>query len=160
MLYERLKRHESMYGPHFTESCALKAVSRMDNEDGTHGAHWSIDDAVKLATQYGIKLDTSKFNEYDWFVALNMVYSDFYKAVVNMTSTDHTKYFVELTKAWLGDKDVEAGKMWHYFKYVMCDMEDEEEEYYEDYDDDEYEDSYRTTFRRHRPEMRRIRSRY
>jgi hypothetical protein len=89
-----------------------------------------------------------------------MVYSDFYKAVVNMTSTDHTKYFVELTKAWLGDKDVEAGKMWHYFKYVMCDMEDEEEEYYEDYDDDEYEDSYRTTFRRHRPEMRRIRSRY
>jgi hypothetical protein len=32
---ERLKieRHEAMYGPHFNEECALKAVSKMENED-------------------------------------------------------------------------------------------------------------------------------
>lgn len=31
---ERLKieRHEAMYGPHFNEECALKAVSKMENE--------------------------------------------------------------------------------------------------------------------------------
>ena len=34
---ERLKieRHEAMYGPHFNEECALKAVSKMENEDGS-----------------------------------------------------------------------------------------------------------------------------
>lgn len=36
---ERLKieRHEAMYGPHFNEECALKAVSKMENEDGSRG---------------------------------------------------------------------------------------------------------------------------
>ena len=31
---ERLKieRHEAMYGPHFNEECALKAVSKMENK--------------------------------------------------------------------------------------------------------------------------------
>lgn len=31
---ERLKieRHEAMYGPHFNEECALKAVSKMEND--------------------------------------------------------------------------------------------------------------------------------
>lgn len=31
---ERLKieRHEAMYGPHFNEECALKAVSKMELE--------------------------------------------------------------------------------------------------------------------------------
>lgn len=40
---ERLKieRHEAMYGPHFNEECALKAVSKMENEDGSRGEHWS-----------------------------------------------------------------------------------------------------------------------
>lgn len=41
---ERLKieRHEAMYGPHFNEECALKAVSKMENEDGSRGEHWSL----------------------------------------------------------------------------------------------------------------------
>lgn len=39
---ERLKieRHEAMYGPHFNEECALKAVSKMENEDGSRGEQW------------------------------------------------------------------------------------------------------------------------
>lgn len=39
----KLERHERMYGPHFTEECALKAVSKMHNSDGTKGAHWDIE---------------------------------------------------------------------------------------------------------------------
>lgn len=33
---ERLKieRHEAMYGPHFNEECALKAVSKYDKRTG------------------------------------------------------------------------------------------------------------------------------
>lgn len=47
---ERLKieRHEAMYGPHFNEECALKAVSKMENEDGSRGEHWSLEETTYL----------------------------------------------------------------------------------------------------------------
>lgn len=47
---ERLKieRHEAMYGPHFNEECALKAVSKMENEDGSRGEHWSLEETKKM----------------------------------------------------------------------------------------------------------------
>lgn len=75
---ERLKieRHEAMYGPHFNEECALKAVSKMENEDGSRGEHWSLEETTSIANQYGINLKGEKYNKYDWYVALNMIRSD------------------------------------------------------------------------------------
>ena len=95
---ERLKieRHEAMYGPHFNEECALKAVSKMENEDGSRGEHWSLEETASIANQYGINLKGEKYNKYDWYVALNMIRSDYYRAVVTMTSSDHIKYFKEI----------------------------------------------------------------
>lgn len=130
----KLERHERMYGPHFTEECAMKAVKKMENEDGTRGPRWSVEEAERIAAQYGVNLKGEKFNKYDWFVALNMVRSDFYRAVINMTGSDNVKHFVELTKAWLNDKDIESGKMWFYFKFVMC---EEGREEYDEWDDEE-----------------------
>lgn len=54
---ERLKieRHEAMYGPHFNEECALKAVSKMENEDGSRGEHWSLEETTSIANQYGLQ---------------------------------------------------------------------------------------------------------
>jgi hypothetical protein len=42
----KLERHEYTYGPHFNESCAKEAVANMQNEDGTTGAHWSLDETT------------------------------------------------------------------------------------------------------------------
>ena len=129
----KLERYERINGPHFTEECAHKAVKKMENEDGSKGPRWSVEEAERVAQQYGVNIKGEKFNKYDWFVALNMIRSDFYRAVVNMTGSDNVKHFVELTKAWLNDKDIEEGKMWFYFRYVMCEEGREEE-------DDEWED--------------------
>lgn len=135
------KKHMYEHGPHFDEKVARKAVDHMKNEDGTQGEHWSIEQAYKLAEQYGIAIKNN-FNKYDWYVALNMIYSDFYKAVVTLTGSNNSKGFVELAKAWLMDKDVDEGKMWYYYSFVICDKlrecfeEDDEEEY--DEEDDEY----------------------
>ena len=129
---EKMRHHEKMHGPHFTEEFAHKAVKKMENEDGTKGPRWSVEEAERLAAQYGVNLHSEKFNKYDWFVALNMIRSDFYRAVVNMTGSDNVKHFVELTKAWLNDKDIEEGKMWFYFRYVMCEEGREEEDDYEE----------------------------
>ena len=141
----RIKAYEAKHGPHFNEEHARKAVSKMENEDGSRGQHWSLEETTSLANQYGVRLD-EEFNKYDWYVALNMVYSDYYKVIVNMTGSNSSKYFVELAKAWICDKDIDEGKMWYYYVYVMCDkLRDAEEEYfektyskYEDDDDEEY----------------------
>lgn len=81
----RVKAYEAEHGPHFNEEHARKAVSKMENEDGTRGPHWSVEETTALASQYGINLG-SRFNRYDWFVALNMVYSDYYKVIISMTN--------------------------------------------------------------------------
>lgn len=101
----RIKAYEAEHGPHFNDEHARKAVSKMENEDGTRGQHWSLEETTALANQYGIRLD-EKINKYDWYVALNMVYSDYYRVVVSMTGSNNTKYFVELAKAWMHDKDI------------------------------------------------------
>lgn len=140
----RTKAYEQEYGPHFNEEQARKAVNKMENEDGTRGPHWSIEETTSLANQFGVSLN-NKFNRYDWFVALNMIYSDYYKVLVNITNSNTPKHYVEFAKAWLNDKDIDEGKMWYYYIYVMCDkIREEEMECYEDkmkgdYDDDEDE---------------------
>lgn len=140
----RTKAYEQEYGPHFNEEQARKAVNKMENEDGTRGPHWSIEETTSLANQFGISLN-NRFNRYDWFVALNMIYSDYYKVLVNITNSNTPKHYVEFAKAWLNDKDIDEGKMWYYYIYVMCDkIREEEMECYEDkmkgdYDDDEDE---------------------
>lgn len=105
----RVKAYEKEHGPHFNEEYARKAVMKMENEDGTRGPHWSLEETTTLASQYGIALG-SKFNRYDWFVALNMVYSDYYRVIMNITGSNNTKHYVEFAKAWLNDKDIDEGK--------------------------------------------------
>lgn len=142
----RTKAYEAEHGPHFNEEHARKAVSKMENEDGSRGQHWSIEETTALANQHGIRLD-DKFNKYDWYVALNMVYSDYYKVIINIANSNSSKFFVELAKAWICDRDVDEGKMWYYYIYVMCDKirnaeEDLFERHYSKYEDDEEEEHY------------------
>lgn len=137
------------HGPHFNEEHARKAVMKMENEDGTRGPHWSIEETTTLASQYGISL-TGKYNRYDWYVALNMVYSDYYRVIMNITGSNNTKHYVEFAKAWLNDKDIDEGKMWYYYIYVMCDKirEAEMECYEEELEKHEGEEEPYGMFRR------------
>ena len=145
---KKFEKHERKYGPHFNEEYALMAVSYMKNEDGTKGAHWSIEQTTSVANQYGIDLSTDKYNKYDWFVTMNMFYSDYYKAILSISNSNSVKHYVDLSKAWLEDKDVDEGKMWYYYKYVICDK------FREEYDEDEEYDEY-DEFEYHQPRNRR-----
>lgn len=155
----KYKAYEQEYGPHFNQEEARKAVSKMQNEDGSRGPHWSIEETTSYANQYGVNLN-SRFNRYDWFVALNMIYSDYYKVIVNITNSNNTKHFVEFAKAWLNDKDIDEGKMWYYYIYVMCDkIREEEMECFEeksrDYEDEDFGRSRMGNYRSGRMSMYR-----
>lgn len=123
--------YEAINGPHFDEEHARYAVESMENEDGTKGPHWTVEETTSVANQMGINLKSEKHNKWDWYVAMNMIYSDYYKAVVAMTGSANTKHFAELAKAWLCDKDIDEGKMWHYYVYLMCDDDENDYKAYE-----------------------------
>lgn len=133
--------YEAINGPHFDEEHAKYAVEGMENEDGSKGPHWTVEETTSIANQMGINLKSEKHNKWDWYVAMNMIYSDFYKAVVAITGGASTKHFAELTKAWICDKDISEGKMWHYYVYIMCDDEDNDYKAYEHMSHDREYDS-------------------
>lgn len=101
--------HSAVYGCHFDDESAEFAVSEMVNEDGTKGAHWSLSETTSVANSNSIRFE--KFNEYDWYYALNMIYSDFCKTV-----GDNTSMYVMLAKDWIMDSDAPEGKAFKYWK--------------------------------------------
>lgn len=68
--------YEAINGPHFDEEHARYAVEGMENEDGTKGPHWTVEETTSVANQMGINLRSEKHNKWDWYVAMNMIYSD------------------------------------------------------------------------------------
>lgn len=102
--------HVMVNGSHFDRELAVFAVSEMVNEDGTKGPHWTIEETNSVATNSSVYFD--KFNEYDWFYVMNMIYSDFFKVV-----GDNLSMYIMLAKGWIMDADAPEGKA---FKYWMA----------------------------------------
>lgn len=115
VLYDELMNglYIMVYGEHFNAETAKKAVESMENEDGTTGAHWSLEDTTKVAQQNNINLPTAKYNEYDWYFVLNMIYSDFCKVF-----GQDINLYIKVALAWLEDKDAANGKAYKYYQSV------------------------------------------
>ena len=109
-MYEELE-HElyiTVYGHHFNEWELKKALEHMENEDGTVGGHWTLEETNSVARQHGIEF--VHMNQYDFNYVMNMMYSDFYGSVPNETSS-----YVKLAKKFLQDKDAPDGKALKYY---------------------------------------------
>ena len=104
--------YTSIFGEHFSKENAEEAVSKMENEDGSVGEHWSLSETTRIANENRITFDM--FNENDWYYVLNMVYSDYCKIFGNDLQT-----YIKLAKAWLMDADVPEGKAWRYYTQVV-----------------------------------------
>ena len=109
-LYEDLEMYlyKELYGCHFNEWLLDKATKMMINEDGSIGAHWTVEQTNAVARQIGVEFNT--FNEYDWNYTMNMIYSDYYGAVQN-----DTNIYARLARKFLEDKDAKEGKALKYY---------------------------------------------
>ena len=109
-MYEELELelYHDVYGCHFNEWMLKKALEHMENEDGSTGHHWTIEETNSVARQYGIEF--VHINQYDWNYTMNMIYSDYYGVVNNEIST-----YVKLSKKFLQDKDAPEGKAFKYY---------------------------------------------
>lgn len=99
-----------LYGSHFCERTARKAVDGMKNKDGSYGE--SITKATSDETAKKLGIVFVHFNEWDWYYAVNMVASDYYGVV------DQATYY-KIARAWLEDIDVPQGKAFRYWWKVV-----------------------------------------
>lgn len=97
---------------HFTEKAYYEAVGGMENEDGTRGAHYSIEQVKEIIgkQEKSKDFDMGANNLYDYAFCLNMVYSDYYGAV-----EDKEENFIKLANAFIFDKDAGDGKALRYW---------------------------------------------
>lgn len=110
-LYEEMEcdLYEHIHGPHFTKWKYECAVAGLENQDGTKGPHWTVEDTTSVARQKGLQFD--RFNEYDFAFAMNMVYSDFYGFI-----PDTIDSYYKVAKAFIEDRDAPKGKAFLYYK--------------------------------------------
>lgn len=93
--------------PPLTEQKANEVVSKMVNKDGTRGGHWSMSQVKEVIRTHP---ELKEFDCYDFFVALNMMYSDYYNP--KFTTED----YIQLAEDFIGDEDAPKNKVIRYIK--------------------------------------------
>ena len=83
----------------FTEDDARRWTEHMENDDGSMGAHWTLEQTTAVANSIGVHVDP-----WIWVAALNMEYSDNFE-VAQKYGLDRPEYYADLAKAFLFDKD-------------------------------------------------------
>lgn len=83
----------------FTEDDARRWTEHMENDDGSMGAHWTLEQTTAVANSIGVHVDP-----WIWFAALNMEYSDNFD-VAQKYGLDRPEYYADLAKAFLFDED-------------------------------------------------------
>lgn len=93
---------------------AEKWAQHMQNEDGTTGPHWTLEQTKQVQSQKGIDCEPLEF-----WLALNATYSDLSK-VFKKHGIANIDAYVDFAKAfWLDDKDAQPDKLARYYEYVV-----------------------------------------
>lgn len=96
-----------------TQTLAVAWVNEMENADGSRGPHWTMEQTKQVAQQQGITCDPLEF-----FVAMNMMYSDYCK-VAKKNNCSTTEFYADMAKAFLDDKDAKEDKLARYYEFIV-----------------------------------------
>ena len=108
-LHYEYKLHKLAHHGHVGEALARKWTGKMKNKDGTHGAHWTVEQTEQVKKDKGLHYDM-----WDFYTALNMMYSDYFSSRFDVNT------YIELAKDWLDDVDVGENKLLKYYYFVAC----------------------------------------
>lgn len=96
-----------------TEAMAKAWTSSMENADGTRGAHWPMEKTEEVRRQRSIAADPL-----EWWVAMNMIYSDYCTAAEKL-GTSTVEFYAGMARAFLDDKDAQPEKLGRYYEYIV-----------------------------------------
>lgn len=121
------KIHEQLHGKHFDEDCAIKTVNEMyfikhGTSSKTYGSFVTLEQANKIFSRVRDEINKA-YNVFDFYVALNMIYSDNYnlytKWFKDITDERMIEIVTEATINWFNDADSPYSgdtKIWSYLK--------------------------------------------
>ena len=108
----RMMGHASSGEDSMSPEEAREWARGMENEDGTQGPHWTMEQTKQVQAQQGIEC-----NPVEFYLAMNMMYSDYLK-VAKKLGVNKVDFYACMAKAFLDDKDAGPGKLRRYFEYV------------------------------------------
>lgn len=95
----------------------------LENADGSMGEHFrDMQQVLSVAQQQGVQF--RDYDEKDFCLVVNMLYSDYCEALKPIVSPDkELLVYVRMAKAWLEDEDATRGKekLYLYYKCVVDD---------------------------------------
>jgi len=97
-----------------TKDMAEEWMDNLENEDGTKGPHWTLDQTKQVMAQKGVQCDPLSF-----YVVLNAMYSDYCKVFKKHGVGDNLGFYVDMAKAFIDDKDAGEGKVVSYFENIV-----------------------------------------
>lgn len=100
---------------HLTKEEAEEWVDQMRTKDGRPGKRWTYDEIRQYAGNYGISGEQKII---DFFVVLNMMYSD-YCHVAKKLGVDRMEFYAGMAKAFMDDPDAVEGKLTKYREYIV-----------------------------------------
>lgn len=97
-----------------TREMAEEWMNNLQNEDGTKGPHWTLEQVKQVMAQKGVECDPIRL-----WVAMNAEYSD--RSAVNRKHNVNTIdfYLDSAIASWLKDKDAVGDKEAAYYMYVV-----------------------------------------
>ena len=111
-IYEKykMKLYEMAYGKVLTKSMAEHWVGDMKPN-----AKWDYETTTEVKKQYGI----TDIDDVSFYVVMNMMYSDMSNVLGDGETEESISNYIQATKDWLKDEDVEENKLYNYWKYVV-----------------------------------------
>lgn len=98
----------------FTLDSAKDWASKLQNEDGSFGPHWTMDQTKQIMAQRNLSLNPTEF-----WMALNLVYSDFSPVAKKHGVGGNLDFYIDMAKSFLVDKDAAPDKLLHYYNYIV-----------------------------------------
>lgn len=97
----------------FSKEMAIEWTRSMENDDGSKGPHWTMDQVKNVMAQHHIECDP-----YEFYAVLNMMFSD-YSGVAKKMGVNNMDFYICMAKAFLDDPDVGEDKLARYYEYVV-----------------------------------------
>ena len=113
---DRLESQPVSETTEFSADDARTWVSHMENEHGSVGEHWTMEQTSAAARSIGA--DLSAIGTVAWYATMNMVYSDYY-GVAREYGLDCPDFYAKLAQAFLMDKDA-GGPQRKITAYYRC----------------------------------------
>lgn len=110
-----MELYKEKYGEHINQELAKSIVYDFAVTDGSEresGEKWSMEETKSVGDKLGI--DWEKINKCEWYVVMNMMYSDYYRTAKKHGLADPS-FFAELSYDWFTDKDGAKDKTFRYF---------------------------------------------